>query len=344
VKKSRSGDSLRFSSAPGRREQAYISQEVIMKKWFLRFALVALLGLVLFVGVAFLRLQLAENEVRQEQQALSAAAPLPIGETKTLEILPLYEAAGRSDLVTGPGVAYLIRTDSATILFDLGNNLDAASPSPLEENMARLGIARNEIDLIVLSHRHPDHVGGQNWWLDNTFSLDGTSQPPLGDLPVYIPEAMTYPGSILTLAAAPTGVAEGVATTGLIGYTQPFPIWLAMPKGDEQALAINVAGQGIVLVTGCGHTGMKRLLERAETAFGQPVIGVVGGLHYGNADGAALQPQIEMLQGLNPAIVALSPHDSGPAALEAFAQAFAGVYQPIGVGAAIALPQPVAQQ
>jgi metal-dependent hydrolase (beta-lactamase superfamily II) len=60
----------------------------------------------------------------------------------------------------------LIRTDSATILFDLGYNMTASSPSPLEGNMASLGLTLDEIDMIVISHRHPDHVGGQNWWTE----------------------------------------------------------------------------------------------------------------------------------------------------------------------------------
>ena len=310
-----------------------------MKKWLLRIALVALAGLVLIVGAVLLRQLAAQSEIQLAQQTVPAAVPLSIGETKTLEILPLYEAAGPSDLKTGPGVGYLVRTDTATILFDLGNNLDAASPSPLEENMASLGVGRDELDMIVISHRHPDHVGGLNWWTNNTFSFDGAAQPSLGDLPIYVPEPMTYPGSGPALSTAPARLADGVATTGLIAYAQPFPIWLFTPKGDEQSLAINVAGQGIVLITGCGHMGLDALLARADKVFAQPVVGVVGGFHYGSADAAALQPEIQMLEARNPSIVALSPHDSGPAALEAFAEAFPAAYRPISIGTGIMLPQ-----
>jgi 7,8-dihydropterin-6-yl-methyl-4-(beta-D-ribofuranosyl)aminobenzene 5'-phosphate synthase len=210
--------------------------------------------------------------------------------------------------------------------------------------MASLGISLDDPDLIVISHRHLDHVGGQNWWIQKTFSPAGASQPSLGDRPLYMPEPMTYPGSNPIVAGAPTRLADGVATTGLITYAQPFPIWLAMPKGDEQALAVNVAGQGIVLITGCGHMGLKTLLERAEAAFDVPVAGVVGGLHYGTADAAALQDEIQMVQALSPVIVALSPHDSGPAALNAFAEAFASAYQPIEVGARITIPETTAHK
>jgi 7,8-dihydropterin-6-yl-methyl-4-(beta-D-ribofuranosyl)aminobenzene 5'-phosphate synthase len=311
-----------------------------MKKWLLRIALAALIGLFLFVGVAFLRMQLARNEIRQQAQRLSASASLQIGETKTLEILPLYEQNGQDGLESGHGVSYLIRTDSATILFDLGNNPEAASPSPLEQNMERLGISLDDMDAIVLSHFHADHVGGQSWWAEKTFSPHGLTRPALGALPVYIPEAIAYPGGNLILAQAPARLAEGVATTGLITYAQPFPVWLAMPKGDEQALAVNLSGRGIVLITGCGHMGLATLLERAQAAFDAPVVGVVGGLHYGNASSAALQPEIRQMGELDPVIVALSPHDSEPPVLDAFARAFPDSYQPIQVGTTITISIP----
>jgi 7,8-dihydropterin-6-yl-methyl-4-(beta-D-ribofuranosyl)aminobenzene 5'-phosphate synthase len=307
-----------------------------MKKWLKRIFIGALAGLLIFLGVAFLRMKLVSMEVAREAEAYSAGAPLAIGETHSLEVLPLYDKASASgDLLPGHGVSYLIRTDGATILFDLGNNLSAASPSPLEQNMARLGVTLDEIDIIVISHRHPDHVGGNTWWSKKTFSLAGSSQPSLEERPIYIPEPMAYPASGPILSDTPARLAEGVATTGLLTYAQPFPIWLALPGGDEQALAVNVAGKGLVLITGCGHMGLEALLARAASVVDAPVIGVIGGLHYVNAGAQALQPQIDLLLSLDPLVVALSPHDSGPAALDVFARAFPAAYRPIQVGKSI---------
>jgi len=303
-----------------------------MKNCLGRIAIGSLVVFILFVGGTFGRLQWARYQISQEKQSVSSSTPVDIGETSRLEILPLYENAAQEGLQSGHGVSYLIRTDDANILFDLGYNITAASPSPLEENMDRLGISMDEIDIIVISHRHPDHVGGQNWWTKRTFSLDGVNQPSLGDLPIYIPEEMTYPGSQPTLVNMPMRLANGIATTGIITYAQPFPIWLAIPSGEEQALAVNVTGKGIILITGCGHMGLESLLAREEAVFDIPVVGVVGGLHYGNADPSSLQPQVQLLNGLDPILVALSPHDSSQAVLDDFAQAFPQVYTAIVVG------------
>jgi 7,8-dihydropterin-6-yl-methyl-4-(beta-D-ribofuranosyl)aminobenzene 5'-phosphate synthase len=149
---------------------------------------------------------------------------------------------------------------------------------------------------------------------------------------------MTYPGSQPVFSAAPIRLAEDTATTGVMPFAQPFPLWLALPKGGEQALAINVAGQGIVLITGCGHMGVEALLDRAGGLFQAPVIGVIGGLHYGNASLEKLQPQLDLLQAIQPGVIAVSPHDSGPQVLDTFAQAFPAAYQTIQVGQTIQFP------
>ena len=60
-----------------------------------------------------------------------------------------------------------------------------------------------------------------------------------------------------------------------------------------------------------------------------------GGLHEGNASAQALQPDIDLLQAVQPAIVAVSPHDTYPTALAVFQQAFPNAYLPLEVGTLI---------
>ena len=288
--------------------------------------------------ITFVRKLLSMIKIRREVKVLSEVELLKIRETAKLEILPLFEAVSQNELQSGFGVSYLIRTDNATILFDVGNNPKSLSPSPLEQNMASLGISMDDIDLMVISHRHPDHVGGMKWWAKNTFSLTGASQPELGSLPIYVTEKLSYPGTEPIIAEMPTELADGVVTTGRFTYFEPFPLWQIVPNDSEQVLAVNVAGKGIVLIVGCGHMGLKPLLKRAKTIFDQPVIGVVGGLHYGKSNADKLQSEIQSLRECHPQLVALSPHDSGPAAVDVFAQAFPASSQTIRVGVPISFP------
>jgi 7,8-dihydropterin-6-yl-methyl-4-(beta-D-ribofuranosyl)aminobenzene 5'-phosphate synthase len=109
-------------------------------------------------------------------------------------------------------------------------------------------------------------------------------------------------------------------------------------SGAEQVLAVNVEGRGIVLIVDCGHPTVERIVARAEALFEQPVVGIVGGLHYEGFGYADVQPHIEFLSSHNLKLVALSPHDSSPEALEAFQSTFADRYHTLRVGETIQFP------
>ncbi len=283
------------------------------------------------------RQMLAGRAIESEWHTTPAVVP-QLAETSRLEIVPLYEEAGaKGDLVIGHGVSYLIRTDSATILLDTGNNPDQSTVAPFIQNMRTLGIDWAEIDRIVISHPHPDHVGGTKAWWDHTVSMGNLALPDsLGDRLIFVPAPVTFKGAVhATIPALP---APDAATTGVISYPEVFPLSIRQPKGSEQALVVNVAGEGLVVITGCGHPGLEKLVERAETLYGQRVAGVVGGLHYGNSTARDLEPHIRFLQTRQPGLVALSPHDSDAPALAAFESAFGDRYHTLRVGETIRFP------
>ncbi len=56
-------------------------------------------------------------------------------------------------------------------------------------------------------------------------------------------------------------------------------IWLTGPV-FEQTLLVNVADKGAVMIVGCGHPSLKRMIERAQTVTGVPLYAVLGGLHF----------------------------------------------------------------
>jgi 7,8-dihydropterin-6-yl-methyl-4-(beta-D-ribofuranosyl)aminobenzene 5'-phosphate synthase len=203
--------------------------------------------------------------------------------------------------------------------------------------MQKLGIAWEEIDALVISHPHPDHVGGVKAWQNQTVSL-GDFTGDLGQMPIYVPIPMTYSDATIIHSAEPTLISSDVGTTGVITFPEVFPIYIFDPKGHEQGLVINVANEGLVLITGCGHPTLEKLVVRAEALYGGQVVGVVGGLHYGEASLEGIKPHIQFLEGRQPKLIALSPHDSSPQVLEAFQSAFSDAYQFIRVGESIQFP------
>jgi 7,8-dihydropterin-6-yl-methyl-4-(beta-D-ribofuranosyl)aminobenzene 5'-phosphate synthase len=308
-----------------------------MKKIF-QYSLFVLVGLVALTTLFFsIRQVLANAQIKREGQVVPALVP-GLETTSQLEILPLYEEASADESFDfGHGVSYLIHTDSATILMDIGNNPAESAQLPALQNMQTLGIAWEEIDAIVISHPHPDHIGGVKAWQDNTLSF-GDFTGDLSELPIYVPTSIAYSGGTLIQSSEPTLVSKDIATTGVISYPEVFPISLFTPKGHEQGLVIHVTGQGLVMITGCGHPTMERLVARAEALFDEQVVGVVGGLHYEKFSTEEVQPHIQFLEPRHPKLIALSPHDSSPEALAAFQSAFPEAYRSIQIGEAIQFP------
>jgi len=137
--------------------------------------------------------------------------------------------------------------------------------------MNYLGIKLGDIDDIVLSHNHYDHNGGVNEE-DETF-LIGNSQPILDKIKVYVPIPMKYPSSKPIFIPEPTKIETAVSTIGVI-QSQIF-----FGEIEEQSLIVNVENKGLVIISGCGHQTIKKIIERTETLFDEPIYGIIGGFH-----------------------------------------------------------------
>ena len=277
--------------------------------------------------------------------------PLDLEPVEHLTITPLIDArTAGADLAGEAGVSYLVEAGDARVLMDLGFNARGETPSPLQRNAALLGVALDTVDAVVISHRHLDHVGGFQAQRAHSFVLPAVQLGETGT-PVYLHEPLQHPTANVQVAKTPQQVASGVATIGPI--TRAL---FLMGSTPEQALAVIVAGKGIVLIVGCGHQGVRRMVERAEILFNEPLYGLVGGLHFpitgsvvqriAGADRPPWQPLskddvqevIRYLQDKGLKRVALSPHDSCDWTLSAFRAAWGSDFAIVTVGRRIEFP------
>ncbi len=283
------------------------------------------------------------------------------GTVKSLSILPLVDYySDNADLKTEPGVSYLISADNTNILLDVGFNKKKEHPSPLLHNMKTLGILPSDLDMIFFSHPHLDHVGGMAEQKEKTFSLSQGSVS-LPNLPVYSPVMLSAsrwnPGPETKVIKDPTIIKDGIVSIGVI----PRYLFL-MGHTLENSLAVNVAGKGIVLIIGCGHQTIERIIERTQALFDEPIYAIIGGLHYPVNGGRIMigplniqrivgsdkppwvsiresdvKSAIAAIKTVSPKIIALSPHDSSDWCINQFKQAFGNAYVDVNVGQKIVI-------
>jgi len=280
-------------------------------------------------------------------QQRSLKKVINLGATKRLEIIPLVEAFSNSTILkTENAVSYLIKTDSSIILFDLGANWEHNNPAPLTFNMNNLGINLKDIDDIFISHNHYDHNGGVNED-ERTFFL-GNGQPALDDIAVYTPIPMNYPSTEPIFIPEPTKIEEAVSTTGVI-QSQIF-----FGEIEEQSLIVNVEGKGLVIISGCGHQTIRKIIERTEILFDEPIYGIIGGFHLpmtvqenitpiykyfvtGKLPWQSLtlddiQENIRILKDKNIKVISISRHDTSLESIDLFKDAFQGEFIDFLVG------------
>jgi 7,8-dihydropterin-6-yl-methyl-4-(beta-D-ribofuranosyl)aminobenzene 5'-phosphate synthase len=280
-----------------------------------------------------------------------------------LTVLPLVDYhSARPDLKTEAGVSYLVKAGDFSVLVDVGFNAKKEHLSPLLYNMKVLGVDLAALDALFITHAHLDHLGGAEDQRKRTFSLSAgrVDFPPI---PVYAPVPLRAspkndnPASTVHVSTEPFRLAPGVYSVGAI----PRALYL-MGYVEEQALAVNVAGKGLVLIIGCGHQTVERVIERAKQLFDVPIYGIIGGLHFPVHGGRIMAGPVNVQalvgtdrlpwRGINEAdvdrailtmqeadvkLVSLSAHDSSDWAVERFRDAFGPAYTDLLVGAPITI-------
>jgi 7,8-dihydropterin-6-yl-methyl-4-(beta-D-ribofuranosyl)aminobenzene 5'-phosphate synthase len=272
-----------------------------------------------------------------------------IGQVDQVTILPLVErlTIDGSGLAGEPGVCYLVQAGRTRIMFDSG--LSGGKPhSALARNVRILGASLADLDAVVISHLHADHVGGIRAMRAHTFSFAAEPLEPVG-IPAHVPCPMTHPRADIAVTARPQVIAQGVA------LLPPLPRMLFWPGYiSEQAMVVNVRGFGLVLISGCGHPPIEKALAVTEQVLDVPIQAVVGGLHLPvHAGRTPLVPQavlgnphlpwqpiserdaiqvLDEIEARGPRLVALSGHDSTPWTFGAFAARFGHRYRTLRAG------------
>jgi len=104
---------------------------------------------------------------------------------------------------------------------------------------------------------------------------------------------------------------------------------------DDQAIIINVKKKGLVVISGCAHSGIINTLKQAQRLTGiKEIYAVLGGFHLKDADEKWIRSTVNHLIKIGPKIVAPC-HCTGPKAIDQIAKVFGDRCKIMGTGDAI---------
>lgn len=264
----------------------------------------------------------------------------------------------------GFGALVVVRKDGREhrVLFDTG-----ATPDGLVENMRLMDLSPGDIEAIVLSHGHSDHTTGLDglaralgrtnlpvlihpeFWNRRRLAFPG--REPF-ELPTTSKGALEDAGFEIAEEERPSFLLDGsLLVTGEVDRTTPFecgmPGQQALKGGewvpdplilDDQALLVNVRDKGLVILTGCGHSGIVNVVRYARkiTGIGK-VHAIIGGFHLGGPAFESIIPEtVEALAAFDPGVL-VPTHCTGFKAIHALATRLPDAFHQSSVGTTFAL-------
>ncbi len=101
----------------------------------------------------------------------------------------------------------------------------------------------------------------------------------------------------------------------------------------EQALVLETP-PGLVVITGCAHPGIVRMLEVVKAQYDRPIYMVLGGFHLVTAPADEIAAIVQRFRALGVRKVGAT-HCTGDTAIAAFRRVYGDDYVPMGVGRVI---------
>jgi 7,8-dihydropterin-6-yl-methyl-4-(beta-D-ribofuranosyl)aminobenzene 5'-phosphate synthase len=268
------------------------------------------------------------------------------------QVTILYDAFGKDAAMKKDwGFSALVEVAGKRILFDTGNDHEVFA-----SNVRAKNIDLTNLDFVVLSHRHSDHMAGLSYVLSvnpkvkiyapkEGFGIYGSSLPSSfyrkdeslpPDMRYYDgkpPEVMKFgtawQNANFELIDKTTEVAPGIALIALVSDAT------GTKELKELSLAVNTP-DGVVLLVGCSHPGIEKIVE--ATAVINPKIRlIVGGFHLVVAPDDVIAKAVAALKDTFKVENVAPGHCTGEPTFAALKQAFGDRYIYAGVGTTLPL-------
>lgn len=259
--------------------------------------------------------------------------------------MPLVGMEVKNSILAEHGFSSLVTVTegeaSRCMLFDFGFSENGAA-----FNADALGADLTRVESMALSHGHLDHVGGIQELVKRTGKTDvplvlhpAAFRNPrfmkISDdfkliFPAFTREKAEAAGAAVVDTEQPyTLLDHAAAFLGQIPRTTPFEkgapnLYCEIdgqeqpdPFDDDSAIVFNVKGKGLVVLSGCAHSGIVNTVAYAKEATGvDKVMAVMGGFHLSGMDvDTVIQPTVDALKAFNPTFI-VPTHCTGRQAIQ----------------------------
>lgn len=236
----------------------------------------------------------------------------PAAQVKSLRIQVLSTMLTSDDGIGEWGFAAVVDVDGHRILFDTG-----ARPNTVLNNAKELKVDLTNITDVLLSHNHADHTGGFM-----TLRRSVMDKNPAALSRAHVGQGIFIQrrrgGRLIDWMAVnrrdfessgghfieydhPTEIWNGVWITGPVPRKYPERNWspgteMQTDGGwkednlpEDMSLVFNTA-QGLVVLSGCGHSGIVNTMEYSRASVrNAPLHAVIGGFHLYQLDDEKLR-------------------------------------------------------
>ena len=247
--------------------------------------------------------------------------------------MPLKDGEIKNSILAEHGFSAVVTITadgaSRSLLFDFG-----FSPQGAASNAEALGLELSDVEAMVLSHGHMDHFGGLAALVEKIGKkgIELVLHPKAFRKPRYLKVSETVKVGLPALpreklAEAQVALVESEKPRPLLGgrllflgeipkrtdFEKGFPRMFYDEDGqskwdpieDDTAVAVHLKGKGLVVLSGCAHSGIINTVKYAREATGvDKLYAVMGGFHLTGADfEPVIEPTTAALKELDPSYI-----------------------------------------
>ena len=183
----------------------------------------------------------------------------------------------RDGIMAEHGLSFWLKYDGQQYIIDTGQGL------VITQNAERMGINLAQIEGVIISHSHDDHLGG----LDKILALNPavkvyghpaikkTYQQRIKERSTGKKQVYGKPARIKNFIPAekPLKIAAGLWLTGILPGEHNHK------EARVENSLVCETGRGLVVLVGCSHAGIIKILNHIKSLSNKPVLAAAGGFH-----------------------------------------------------------------